>query len=137
MAEARFREMEVLLDAAVGECIPVMREHHITVEDRSLRQYQGRVDYLRWAYSFTKRWELPLHTAQVRVHVSFGEPEVEGVEGHVHLGTISERYRPEATPEFRETLDSRLKVRDISARGLQAIVMEQIAFGANSLGQAL
>jgi hypothetical protein len=50
MTEARFRDMEVLLDAAVAACDQVLKEHHITAEDKSLRQYQGRVDQLQWEY---------------------------------------------------------------------------------------
>jgi hypothetical protein len=135
--ESNFREIERQLDLAVADAIGCLGELGIRVMDKSLRKYQGRVDYLLWQYDFEKDWELDLETARVRVSVSFGEPVDRADAAQVRVWSCAEQFRPGQVSHVRETFETIIPVEAVIESQLADVVVASVRKGGHVLGRTL
>ena len=56
--EAKFRDVERKLDAAMKVAASSFHDCGMSVEDTSWRSYHNRVEHLMWEYTLKKEWAL-------------------------------------------------------------------------------
>jgi hypothetical protein len=73
-AEARFREVEAILDSKLEEYRKDKASPGILFQDQSARTYHYKNQFLSWSWRFIRDTPLDGETARVSVSIYYGEP---------------------------------------------------------------
>ncbi len=135
--EAQFRTVEAQLDHAVSSAVAALRARGIDVADGSWRSYHYKVSHLRWAYAFSRTWELELETADVSVEFSYMELVVSGEPDEVFITAHAEKYRPGKESSISQRSTRSLEFRELIQRGIAVVALAELTQVAKAVGQEL
>jgi hypothetical protein len=129
-AEARFREVEVLLNKKLGEYRDGVASNDVALRDASVPTYHYKSQFLSWSWTFVRDAVVEGETRRVSVSIDYGQP-IEGKD-KIDIG-----IRAEVFQQGQVSRIDRRETRSVSVEQIQPIPFATLIEGELKRGQTL
>ena len=135
--EAKFREIEKLLDEAMSRATSQLESFQIDAEDKSIRTYHYKASYLSWEKLFSREWDHDIQTALVQVRLLYSEPINPDDLPQIYICRNVDKYRQGQVSSFKENKESNIPLNSLLEAGIDAVVLDQFKIGAGLVNHVL
>lgn len=128
-AEAKFRQVEGLLDAQFAAVRPGLEADGVIVRELSARHYHYKNEMLTWSFALSRDIQGSGETARVSVFLLYCEP-VEGVADTLDIRIRSEVFQRAKVSHVDRQRDYAVELEEVRTGGLRAVIVDAFAQGA-------
>jgi hypothetical protein len=134
--EAEFRLVERVLDDLVAAAQEQLRASAIQLEDRSVRTYHYKNEYLFWDHCFLAEWRVEAERARVTVRLTYGEPvRLDATPPELELSWRAELFQQGHESRIDRRGGRKLTLAQVQEQGIESLVGGAIREGSCHLPQ--